>query len=297
MVTMVNADALAEGRPQWGWMFPRLKDPAGQQIYHISMPAMQYGTFPNDRAYLTQHNSHNGGPAVFVYGFDAFRSFPRAPKLVPFALREVAGTPNMSQKSSSNVPNPPAIKLSNVGSSLMRTVVRGNRLWTVFQEGVTWSGQNSAQAGVRYIRASLASFANGSNPRTAASGYIERTFGKRNKSESANLVFGYGMPAVEVDRNGNAIIAYVRSGTSIFQEARFTVHYDGESDIRPSLQLRAGEGTLAGAAGEAVGQLDCVGASLDPDGTSIWVAVPYAFKSSGSSTEGKYRIAVGRIRL
>ncbi len=293
MVTLVNADALATGQAQSGWMFPRLKNVDGSQIYHISMPAMHYGPSPSNRAYLTQHN----GDRLLVYGFDAYQDFPRIPKRASLTLRPAEGPPDMAQKSSSNVPNPPKIKLSNVGTSLMRTVVRGDRLWTVFQEGVTWSGQSTALPGIRLIRVGLGQFVSATLSNSPASGYFERTFGKRNQADPAGDVFGYGMPAVEVDQSGNALVSYVRSGSTIFQEARFTFHPSAEADVRPSMRLRAGEGTLPGASNEVVGQLDCVGAALDPDGRTFWVAVPYAHRSSNSSTEAKYRIAVGRIRL
>ncbi len=297
MVTMVSADALAGGSAQFGWMFPRLKDPKGKQIFHVSMPATQFGSFPNERAYLTKSHNETGDPRVLVYGFDAFGSFPRHPRLVSFSVRPYTSVPNAPQKRSADVPDPSRVKLSNIGVSLLQTVARGNRLWTVHQEGVTWSGASESYAAVRYIRADLSRFAQGLIPTTKSSGFVQRTFGKRNKSESSASIFGYGMPGVMADSSGNAIVGYVRSGFTIYAEARFTVHYGGESDIRPSLRMQAGEGTYPGDSERGVGQLDCVGAALDPDGKTIWIAVPYAYRADSSKTEAKWRVAVGRIRL
>ena len=296
MITLVDADALADGRAQYGWMFHKLKDSNGATLLRNSTPAMQYGDFASDRAYMTKAWDAGGDPRILIFGWDAFHNFPRDPTLVSIKARAFGTPPDADQKASSDVPNPAKIELWNVNSYLLRTVARGNRLYTVLPEGVKWSGFDTATSSVRYFRMDLSKFSQGSIP-TSGSVFIQRTFGKRNKFDPATQIFHYGMPTIEVNSEGNAVIGYIRSGKTIFSEARFTVHYGDEGDVRPSLQLRAGEGTYPDPDAEgAVGQLDCLGASLDPNGKDIWVAIPYAYRASTSSTQAAWRIVVGKVR-
>ena len=63
----------------------------------------------------------------------------------------------------------------------------------------------------------------------------------RNGADDAtNAVVYYGNPAVEVNQSGTMAVVYTRSGETVFPEARYSVYFASEPDLRPSAILHAG---------------------------------------------------------
>ena len=130
---------------------------------------------------------------------------------------------------------------------------------------------------------------------------IDDTFGKANKADPAGTVAAYGMPAVEVNKDGNAALTYIRAGITIFPEARYSVLYGNEDDVRPSRALHAGDYTLGkpntsrGATEAVTGKFDISGISVDGfDDTGIWMIDPYSTKVKNKA-QGQWQLAVGKV--
>jgi hypothetical protein len=109
------------------------------------------------------------------------------------------------------------------------------------------------------------------------------------------------MPAVEVNKDGNAALTYIRAGTTIFPEARYSVLYGNEDDVRPSRALHAGDYTLGkqntirGATEAVTGKFDISGISVDGfDDTGIWMIDPYSTKVKNKA-QGQWQLAVGKV--
>jgi len=125
---------------------------------------------------------------------------------------------------------------------------------------------------------------------------IDRTFGFHTVGEGDKEVIGYGVPAVEVNKDSDAVVVYQRvGGNDTWPEARYSAYMNGEPDIRPSALLRKGARPLGGNADpddpdKPIGNADTGGASVDPIGKeAIWVTHVFANSSGG------YQMAVGKV--
>jgi hypothetical protein len=107
---------------------------------------------------------------------------------------------------------------------------------------------------------------------------IDRVFGMNGVGDQASDHVHYGWPAMEVNQSGNMVIVYARSGATIYPEIRYSAYLQKESDIRPSRLLRQGDSYYGSTPGtpDILRWGDLAGASLDPDGETIWVVHEYA---------------------
>jgi len=99
------------------------------------------------------------------------------------------------------------------------------------------------------------------------------------------------MPSLEVTRNGDVVIAYVRravrTAKPLYNEARYSLLYHNEASARPSVLFKKGEGVATA----IPGRLDLAVQSLDPDGLTVWITQAYA-KAEG----GYYGMSWGAVK-
>jgi hypothetical protein len=103
----------------------------------------------------------------------------------------------------------------------------------------------------------------------------------------------YGWPAVEANKNFDAVLVYARSSEQIYPQIRFSAYLNNEDDIRPSRLLKNGEATYDYGTGSPLRWGDLAGASVDPkDDTAIWIVHQYARSSASANNWG---IWVGKV--
>ena len=198
---------------------------------------------------------------------------------------------NGQQKGSSKV-----IKFTNLGNAVTKASFRNETLHCVANDAHDWGGIGKVRTSIHYVRLLVGGWPKVPSP--PGGGGVDRLFGGGNVNEKVGGLKHYGWAAVEANKDGNAIIGYVRTGEQIFPEVRASAFMAAESDIRPSVQVKAGDKsadnpTVSGA-NAILPWGDTAGASVDPsDDTAIWIAQEYA--SSTANNNGNYDIWVARF--
>lgn len=188
-----------------------------------------------------------------------------------------------------------AVKLwvDNVGTIALHAVARGDSLYVTTQDAVNWEG-DKVLSSARYIQ-----IRRGGNASARTYTVVrDRTFGSRSQiyDQPTDRVH-YVYPFAEVNKAGDAVIAYGRSSANHYAEVSFSTFPAAGPDILPSRKLQVGLGPVTAGAvydvdyGADILQLyDYNGIAVDPfDDTAIWMAVPYGYVS------GAYRLAVAKV--
>jgi hypothetical protein len=287
-VTLTPADPLANGQAQGGWQFWNLKNPDGSNPWVIA-PAVHHGTPKGGRSYWL---GRQGSDAIVIWAIT--HPFEASRKLEKVAVKvgEGFGTPvNGQQKGSSKL-----IKFTNLGNAVMKACFRNEFVHAVTNDLHDWGGIGKPRTSIHYIRLSVSAWPNVPSP--PASGGVDRVFGGGNPGEKIAGLKHYGWAAVEANKDGNAIMGYVRTGEQIYPEVRASAYMANESDIRPSWQVKAGDTSADNPSYPASNAVlpwgDTSGASVDPsDDTSIWIAQEYA--STTANNNGNYDIWVAKF--
>jgi hypothetical protein len=296
-VTLAPADALANGaicnncNITGGWAFFGIKNPAGADISRMQ-PAVHHDSgVPNWSFFASNYQSQGQSYHISIVFVDAMKGL------------YYSTTPIKTYSSPANAPQPPTppsvlkpfqLKISNVGNDVMKAVFRGGKLYSTFQDCKLWPGASQCVTSIRVVRVDV------SNPAVPE---IDRTFGQRNVSDPAKVdLVSYATPAVEVNKQGNIALVYMRSGGALFPEARYSVYAPNAPDISPSKALRVGGSNYGGdfntcvknngpdKCPAAIGNMDVGGISVDgSDDEGIWLAHGYV------DGNGQMKIAVGRI--
>jgi hypothetical protein len=293
-VSIAPADALANGAScnncnfTGGWAYWHIKNPNGSYV-NLLQPAVHHGKgYPNWSFFAGNYQSQGQSYQISMVFVDAAKSlFYSTTAIKSYAFPTNALQPQMPP----GVLKPFQLKISNVGNGMMKAAFRDGKLYSTFQDCKLWPGANQCVTSIRVLRVDV------SNP---AAPEIDRTFGQRNVSDPAKVdLVSYATPAVEVNKHGNIVLVYMRSGANLFPEARYSVYAANGSDISPSKVLRAGGSSLGGDCVKnngaancpaAIGNLDVGGISVDGgDDEGIWMAHGYV---NGS---GQMKIAVGKI--
>ena len=189
-----------------------------------------------------------------------------------------------------------SIEMENLGNEVIKAIYRNGMLYAVTNDARDWFNDGKILNSIRLVRLSVKGY-----PKIPTKGdpsYINRVFGMNNVFDDNVEIdhMYYGWPAVEVNKTGDMIVVYARTGSPIDPEVRFSSYYHNEPDIRPSRQLHPGEAPYTGAAKYSDGHWrwgDVAGASVDPDeDVSVWITHEYAKKVNGSPT---YGIWVGKV--
>ena len=187
---------------------------------------------------------------------------------------------------------PAPISYSNLGNLVTKAVTRTGLMYATWQDCSIWfSGQAPCSTSIRLVKVNpgLALTVN-----VPTGPIIDRSFGFHTVGEGDEEVIGYGNPALEVNKDSDAVVVYNRvGGVDTWPEARYSAYMLGEPDIRPSALLKGGATPLGGNASDPtkpIGNADTGGASVDPVGDeAIWVAHVY------SNSGGSFRLAVGKV--
>lgn len=307
LVTRLDASSYADGTPGPGDFIQYWRFPNGNHgtTAAIVQPAMHHTPAPpNANGQPAFALSTAAGRSLVVWGF-----YPHAPWIdrVEIPVTRFYGTdfsdPNdwlAPQKPGAGITNPTKINIGqNLSNGVLKAVFRNGRLYGTWQDCRQWEGASDCINAIRLVRVSAVNFP-ASVPRTPASGFIDRTFGKNNQfDDDPNDIVYYGWPAVDVNDDGHMVLNYSRTGETVFPEARFSVYFENAPDIHPSYLLRAGNYSLGGEATEntlPAGRLDLTGSSVDPfDDNGIWIVHPYAQRAGPDVESGFYRVAVGKV--
>jgi hypothetical protein len=125
------------------------------------------------------------------------------------------------------------------------------------------------------------------------SGYLNVIFGRNALSDAKVDRISYLYPSLDVTKNGDIVVVYLRVGVitakPFYPEVRYSVLYHDETKIRRSALLAAGDydvGTFRDAG------LDHGGAFLDPDGEEIvWMS-----HARADGTSKDWRQVVGAVK-
>ena len=294
LVNVFNADKLASGHcsQQCGWSYWNFKYPGTDTVVTgILQPAVQHGPVQNG---FTTMASTSGDNTLWVWGFTK-QEGAFSPPLhgAPITVKKWAAPTDPNQPPKGSVTSPSPILYSNLGNLVTKAVTRNGLMYATWQDCAVWTPtQAPCSSSIRLVKV---------NPGLALTvdvptgPIIDRTFGFHTVGEDGQVI-GYGNPAVEVNKDSDAVVVYNRAGgTHTWPEARYSAYMSGEQDIRPSAVLRAGARPLGGNADPddptaPVGNADTGGASVDPFGDeAIWLAHVYA------NSSGQYRVAVGKV--
>jgi hypothetical protein len=287
-VTLTPADPLANGQAQGGWQFWDLKNPDGSTPWVIA-PAVHHGSARGGRGYwLGRQGSDSIVVWAITHPFDAARKVEKvAVKLpTPFSVPV-----NGQQKGSAKL-----IKFTNLSNAVMKAAFRNEVLHAVTNDAHDWGAIGKARSSIHYVRLPVSGWATVPSP--PGGGGVDRLLGGGNPNEEIGGLKHYGWGAVEVNKDGNAIIGYARTGEQVYPEVRASAYMAAENGIRPSRQVKAGD-TFADNpnypnTNAVLPWGDTSGASVDPsDDTSIWIAQEYASKTANNN--GNYDIWVAKF--
>lgn len=290
-VTLTPAAPLANGVAQGGWQYWSLTNPDGSKPGLIA-PAVHHGSPTGGRAYWA---GRQGTDTLVVWAikdpFGPGRTLERVAVKMPQAWSSpVEGQQKGSQR---------RIKFTNLGTSPLKAVYRNGFLYTVTNDSRDWGGIGKARTSIRYVRVPVSGWPTVPSPPDGDG--VSRTFGGGSTLENISGLKHYGWPGIEVNKLGDALIVYTRTGEEIYPEARASAYMSSASDLWPSRQLKAGEQSyaLGYASYQASDALlpwgDTAGTCVDPsDDTGIWVAQQYASSAAGDNN-GNYDIWVGKF--
>jgi hypothetical protein len=319
LFNILEADgfANASGARLWQTLYNDPNDPS--RLYQAAtQPAVHHGSSPFDIHYLAS----NVGSAFQIWGIRSQGTgFLPAAHVVqkdytwPMGVVQQMPQPDFT----TNVPARPVL-IRNLSGITLKASVRDSLLHFVMQDCMRWEPgppepcadiDPAGSSSIKLVRVNVHDFAFGNVPQTAISGYVERTFGLRNQFDDASTwTVYYGNPAVEVNKHGDMVAVYSRSGDQVFPEVRYSAYFHNEPDIRPSRELRAGVypyGTMFDPTNPrhldgdgnrtGTGNLDTGGIAVDPyDDEAIWMVHGFADDcTSGTTLEGCWRFAVGKV--
>ena len=280
-VVLYPADHMAAGQPGLsGWQFWDLVAPDGSKPGLIT-PAVHHGS--NARAFFA--GPTYGSDELLVWGLRDPLGPNQKMERASVKISTLGGPRDAPQSGSSEL-----IKMTNLGTQPLRASCRDNVLSVALNDSADWKGDGTAIQSNRFVQIDVGGFPNALTVRH------DRVFGLSNPIEdAASAVFSYGWPVVETNAGGDIVLAYARTGATIDPEIRFSTWMSGETDIRPSRLLKAGEKAykLSWASPGPLPWADTGGISVDPfDDEAVWFAHCYADSHAG---DGNYAIYVGKV--
>jgi hypothetical protein len=291
-VIIADAKSLAAGTDPgnwWGWNV--FTDPDGKIFSGVIQPARHYGQ--TDNLYFVGVYDQE---SVLVWQLTKpFGNGQLTSVRVPITGGQYGG----ALASPPPADQPGSDKLLDIpGNIVLDAVYRNKNLYFVCQDAGDWFGDGRVGAAIRLVRLDVSNYPK--IPAPPASGSINRRFGRNSQTPPADdpkAVVHYGVPSLAVNKNGDMLIGYTRSGKSagISPQARISAYYAAESDIRGSNLLQAGQGPYTQCSSskkDVVRWGDISGTCVDPiDDTTFWVANQYA------TAGGAYGIAIGKVLL
>ena len=286
-VTLTPAGPLSTGTGASGWQFWDLQNPDGSVPWCIA-PAVHHGSPKGGRAYWL---GRQGTDEVVVWAITHPFDSARKVQATAVTVQGYADPVNGQQKGSSK-----RIKFTNLGNAIAKACFRNEFVHGVANDAHDWGSIGKVRTSIHYVRLPVGSFPKVSSP--PAGGGVDRVFGGGNVNEKLGGLKHYGWCSVEANKNGDAILGYARTGEQLFPEMRASAYMHNESDIRPSVQVKAGDKAADNPGITGANAIlpwgDTSGACVDPtDDTAIWVAQEYASKTADGN--GNYDIWVAKF--
>jgi PKD repeat protein len=185
------------------------------------------------------------------------------------------------------VPQPSGAATKIFGSGIHHSLAyRNGSLYLAFTEcGVWYFG--CVQSALRFVRIQVKGFVTDSQgvvTQMFVDKKVDRTFTGPAAGDPPGSLAWYGFAGVDANKNGDAVIAYERSGTFVYPESRYSAYFLKESDVRTSRLLMAGDSSF----GAGAGNHHYMGMSVDPwDKTGIWII-------NGFASAGDWGYVVGK---
>jgi hypothetical protein len=275
-----------------GWHFWDLQNADGTPAAAMVQPAIAHGDPAG--AFLVGREG-TGGLTVWKVNDELQPTQSVTAVSVPLPAW---GTPIDAPQKGGSTTN--KIEMRNLGSDPLKVVWNHWFLYVVTNDAKTWGGSSDQRTSIRFIRLWVSGYP--SIPPPGTGGSRLRIFGGSASGDPPGGTTFYGWPALEVDKDQNAIVVYARSGTKLYAQARFSAWMDGETDIRPSRLLKAGTGTTKQAYDTTVTPQkpiatrwgDLAGASVDfvggKEAAGVWIVHEYA-----KGANDGYGVHVGKV--
>ncbi|MGE5458520.1 MAG: YCF48-related protein, partial [Methanococcaceae archaeon] len=234
------------GMVEWADLW-NIKNPSGSKVFTLK-PSRIYDENPADYYLLTRARSTKG-TYLTLYRLSNPLSNPQLNAV------NVPVTEYSTQGGSFQLGSKQTID-ANDGRFANEPVLRNGRLYNVF--GVR-SGTGGQYVGFNYTCIDI----------NTNSAIEDITMGMDN--------YFYSYPALDVDKEGNVVVAYSRSGVNEYQGAYFTGKLAGSTSFTGSNILKEGAGSYyVTGGGDRNRWGDYMGAYLDPaDQNKIWVISQY----------------------
>jgi hypothetical protein len=284
-VTVFPADQLANGCAQncvngvAFWDF--VNEDGSPNPSNLIQPAVHHGNAYPLMAFFATNFQGDGKAWLSAWMYFNGKMF-----LSSVPISAYSGPVDAPQQATAAFVNPYPLRIANVGNNVLKASFRGTKLYATFSDCKLWPGQPLCMTAIRLVRADVGNM---------VAPEIDRTFGERNVNDPPSVTaVSYGTPALEVNKNGDIVVVYIRAGTTLFGEARYSVFRHNAPDISPSAVLQVGQGVIGGdctaSPCKGIGNLDVGGISVDGgDDTAIWIAHGY------SNNVNSWNIAIGKV--
>jgi hypothetical protein len=273
-------------------------------ICHDSVSCPPANTYPEIYTVSTDDMA-TGSSNVAVHWYLTDTDIPYAPGLRPVVSHDsdstdyfVAPSGNSLKVWASKDPTKPlvsaTIDLQETGFIRGSVVLQSGKLYYTYSSDAWCKAMNPVPTDCPLKVRLLAIKLNWANNKLSLSKALDYSFGHNGPGDDPSDLVSYEIPSLEVTKNGDVVVAYVRRGVktvkTLYNEARYSVFYHNESSTRPSAVLKKGEG-VATVLPTTFGKLDLAGQSLDPDGLTVWISQAYA-----KATGGYYGMAWGAVK-
>jgi hypothetical protein len=272
IVTVNAADAAAGHQDIHGHAFWFIDDPStGDVATGVIGPAIQHDKVtPKERNLLMQVKY--GTNLLSLYSLSA--SDPPTLHGASFTLADTVGDPI-------DAPQPSSLTLNyDHGTHVVTADLRGATLVGTTTDCVHWFDMPAGDCAdaIQVLKLFVTT--------DAAFLLDQAVFGERNRfDDPPDAVNWYANPGVAVNKHGDLVTTYNRTGKSLPPEVRYSAWFHDEDAPRPSAVLRQGTGTEKDQFRD-----DTAGIAVDPfDDTAIWMSHTYA---AGVEKQG---LVVGKV--
>jgi hypothetical protein len=296
LVNLRDAAQMASGQSPAGWVFWDLMDPAG----NLSHVAPVIHTSASTRGYLLANYQSN---QILVFAINNPLTSSQSVSRIQVPVGALGSTwglygpqlPNPAGSSPYHNPAP-TVKFDNLGNFPLRAQSHANKLVFTANDKVNWGSGVGNRAAVRLVRLNVENYATGT-----VTVEVDRSFGSASANDPPGTYFDYGWAAPAINDNGDMGVMYMRTGSTIHPQVRFSAWYATDTDIRPSHLVQAGGAALypfpdasapSGLCCEGRSWYDTAGSSLDPyDNQGLYFAQQYPNAVGWNN----YRVVVAKL--
>ncbi|MGZ4248474.1 MAG: PKD domain-containing protein [Solirubrobacteraceae bacterium] len=279
-VAVINADWMASAGScsfECGWDFTNFNiDPVTENLD----PVVDHGAAPDHTAMLIAPRGNN---RIALWTLKVSNGSPSW-SAVAVNVNPFNGPTVVDQPSTASNPHPQQLNLGNAGNNVMRAVYRDSRLVLTFAECKVWSGTNTCTTAVRLIQL-----------RHTPSGWVvhrDQTLGRAEPPDPPGTVAGYADPEVELNKDGDIAVDYLRSGKTVLAQARYSTYLHNQNALGASQLIAAGDSIVGGKAtadSPICCNIDTGGISIDAfDDEGIWMMHGYGHS-------GGYALGVAKV--